>query len=64
MPENSGRIATRYRVLQGPAGAYFRAGLTAFASRKLTLPIHDPKITSFASSQKSQKSAPPRDTKI
>jgi iron complex outermembrane receptor protein len=39
VPESSGRIAARYRVLDGPlSGLSFGAGLTAFTSRELTLP--------------------------
>lgn len=39
VPESSGRIAARYRLLHGPAkGLSFGAGLTAFTSRQLTLP--------------------------
>lgn len=39
VPHNSGRIAARYRLLDGPArGLSFGAGVTAFDSRQLTLP--------------------------
>ena len=39
VPESSGRIAARYRVLDGPlSGLSFGAGITAFTSRELTLP--------------------------
>ncbi len=39
VPRNSGRIAARYRVLDGPVrGLSFGAGVTAFDSRQLTLP--------------------------
>jgi len=39
VPESSGRIAARYRLLHGPAkGLSFGAGITAFTSRQLTLP--------------------------
>lgn len=39
VPRNSGRIAARYRVLNGPAkGLSFGAGITAFSARQLTLP--------------------------
>lgn len=39
VPKSSGRIAARYRVLQGPAnGLSFGMGITAFNSRELTLP--------------------------
>lgn len=39
VPENSGRLAARYRMLEGPAkGLAFGAGITAFSSRELTLP--------------------------
>lgn len=39
VPENSGRVAARYRVLSGPAeGLAFGAGVTAVSSRELTLP--------------------------
>ncbi|MCC4234135.1 TonB-dependent receptor [Sphingobium soli] len=39
VPKDSGRVAARYRVLNGPAkGLSFGAGITAFASRELTLP--------------------------
>ena len=39
VPRNSGRIAARYRLLQGPAkGLSFGVGITAFSSRELTLP--------------------------
>lgn len=39
VPDNSGRIAARYRLLDGPAnGLAFGAGITAFSSRELTLP--------------------------
>ena len=38
-PRNSGRIAARYRLLNGPAqGLSFGAGVTAFDHRQLTLP--------------------------
>ena len=39
VPESSGRIAARYRVLDGPlSDLSFGAGITAFTSRELTLP--------------------------
>ena len=39
VPESSGRMAARYRVLDGPlSGFSFGAGVTAFTSRELTLP--------------------------
>jgi iron complex outermembrane receptor protein len=39
VPRDSGRIAARYRVLDGPAkGLSFGAGLTAFSARDVTLP--------------------------
>ncbi|MCW2365874.1 iron complex outermembrane receptor protein [Sphingobium sp. B7D2B] len=39
VPKSSGRVAARYRVLNGPAkGLSFGAGITAFTSRELTLP--------------------------
>jgi iron complex outermembrane receptor protein len=39
VPKNSGRIAARYRLLQGVAkGLSFGMGITAFSSRELTLP--------------------------
>lgn len=39
VPEDSGRIAARYRLLDGPAsGLAFGAGVTAVGSRELTLP--------------------------
>ncbi|WP_295925667.1 TonB-dependent siderophore receptor [uncultured Xanthomonas sp.] len=39
VPENSGRLAARYRLVNGTAkGLAFGAGLTAFSSRELTLP--------------------------
>lgn len=39
VPENSGRIAARYRFLEGPAkGLSFGAGVSAVTSRELTLP--------------------------
>jgi len=39
VPRNSGRIAARYRVLDGPAeGLSFGAGVTAYSRRELTLP--------------------------
>jgi iron complex outermembrane recepter protein len=39
VPESSGRVAARYRLLHGPAkGLSFGAGVTAFTSRQLTLP--------------------------
>jgi iron complex outermembrane receptor protein len=39
VPRNSGRIALRYRILQGPAhGLSFGTGITAFGARELTLP--------------------------
>ncbi|WP_448664106.1 TonB-dependent siderophore receptor [Sphingomonas sp. CJ20] len=39
VPESSGRLAARYRLLHGPAkGLSFGAGVTAFTSRQLTLP--------------------------
>ena len=39
VPRDSGRIAARYRVLDGPAkGLAFGAGLTAFSARAITLP--------------------------
>ena len=39
VPKNSGRIAARYRLLQGAAkGLSFGMGITAFSSRQLTLP--------------------------
>lgn len=39
VPESSGRIAARYRLLHGPAkGLSFGAGITAFTKRELTLP--------------------------
>lgn len=39
VPRHSGRIAVRYRVLEGAAhGLSFGAGVTAFSARELTLP--------------------------
>lgn len=39
VPRDSGRIAARYRVLDGPAkGLSFGAGVTAFSAREVTLP--------------------------
>ena len=39
VPRNSGRIAARYRVLDGPAkGLSVGAGVTAFSTRQTTLP--------------------------
>ncbi len=39
VPRNSGRVAVRYRVLDGAAqGLALGAGVTAFSSRELTLP--------------------------
>lgn len=39
VPKNSGRVAARYRVLNGPAkGLSFGAGVTALSARQLTLP--------------------------
>ena len=39
VPKSSGRVAARYRVLNGPAkGLSFGAGITAFTARELTLP--------------------------
>lgn len=39
VPRNSGRIAARHRVLDGPAkGLSFGAGVTAFSAREVTLP--------------------------
>ena len=39
VPRDSGRIAVRYRVLDGPAkGLAFGVGLTAFGARAITLP--------------------------
>ena len=39
VPRSSGRLAARYRVLNGAAkGLSFGAGITAFGSRQLTLP--------------------------
>ena len=39
VPRDSGRVAARYRVLDGPAkGLAFGAGLTAFGARAITLP--------------------------
>jgi iron complex outermembrane receptor protein len=39
VPKHAGRVAARYRLLNGPAkGFAFGAGLTAFTSRALTLP--------------------------
>lgn len=39
VPESSGRVAARYRLLHGAMkGLSFGAGLTAFTSRQLTLP--------------------------
>lgn len=39
IPKNSGRIAARYRLLDGPLdGLSLGAGITAFSSRELTLP--------------------------
>ncbi|TWB23405.1 iron complex outermembrane receptor protein [Nitrospirillum amazonense] len=39
VPKNSGRIAARYRLLDGPAkGLSFGAGLTALSERQLTIP--------------------------
>ena len=39
VPRDSGRIAARYRVLDGPAkGLAVGAGLTAFSAREITLP--------------------------
>mgnify|MGYP000847649683 FL=1 len=39
VPDNSGRVAARYRLLNGPAkGLSFGAGMTAVSSRELTLP--------------------------
>ena len=40
VPKSSGRIAARYRVLNGPAkGLSFGAGITAFTARALTLTV-------------------------
>ncbi len=39
VPKSSGRVAARYRILDGPAkGLSFGAGITAFTARELTLP--------------------------
>lgn len=39
VPKHSGRIALRYRVLNGPAhGLSFGAGMAAFSAREVTLP--------------------------
>lgn len=39
VPKSSGRVAARYRVLNGPAtGLSFGAGISAFTARELTLP--------------------------
>ena len=39
VPRNSGRVAARYRVLNGPAeGLSFGAGVTGFSARQDTLP--------------------------
>jgi len=39
VPTRSGRIAARYRILNGPAkGLSFGVGMTAFSARELTLP--------------------------
>lgn len=39
VPRSSGRIAVRYRLLQGPAkGLAFGAGVTAMSARQVTLP--------------------------
>ena len=39
VPMHSGRIALRYRVLNGPAhGLSFGAGMTALSAREVTLP--------------------------
>ncbi|KQN07157.1 TonB-dependent receptor [Sphingobium sp. Leaf26] len=39
VPKHSGRIAARYRVMDGPAkGLSFGAGITAFTAREVTLP--------------------------
>lgn len=39
VPRHSGRVAARYRVLNGPVkGLSFGAGVTAFSSREITLP--------------------------
>ncbi|WP_145204702.1 TonB-dependent siderophore receptor [Sphingobium sp. B2] len=39
VPRNSGRVAARYRLLDGPAkGLSFGAGISAFTARELTLP--------------------------
>lgn len=39
VPKDSGRIAARYRVLNGPAkGLSFGAGVTALSARQMTLP--------------------------
>jgi iron complex outermembrane recepter protein len=39
VPKDSGRVAARYRVLDGPAkGLSFGAGVTALSARQLTLP--------------------------
>ena len=39
VPDNSGRLAARYRLLDGPArGLAFGAGISAFSARELTLP--------------------------
>lgn len=39
VPRDSGRIAARYRVLDGPAkGLSFGVGITAFSAREVTLP--------------------------
>lgn len=39
VPDNSGRLAARYRLLNGPArGLAFGAGVTAFSARDITLP--------------------------
>jgi iron complex outermembrane receptor protein len=39
VPESSGRVVARYRVLHGPAkGLSLGAGISAFTSRELTLP--------------------------
>jgi iron complex outermembrane receptor protein len=39
VPRNSGRVAGRYRILNGPAkGLAFGAGVTAFTKKEITLP--------------------------
>ena len=39
VPRHGGRVAVRYRVLDGPAkGLSFGAGMTAFSAREITLP--------------------------